>query len=101
MKGTVKWFNRKNGYGFIQGADNKDYFVHYSAVEKGTFLRDNDEVEFEPAETDKGLQSKDVKLLRKASDIESGNAPAENAEEDTEEDTEENTEEDTEEEKEQ
>lgn len=35
LKGTVKWFNTKKGYGFIQpeGGD-KDIFVHVSALEK-------------------------------------------------------------------
>lgn len=35
MKGIVKWFNTKKGYGFIQpdGGD-KDVFVHVTALEK-------------------------------------------------------------------
>ncbi|MBD3248416.1 hypothetical protein GF336_00035 [Candidatus Woesearchaeota archaeon] len=69
MKGTVKWYNRRKGYGFIKGEDEKEYFVHFSAIEEGTFIRDNDLVEFEPAETEKGLQARDVKLVKKASDI--------------------------------
>ncbi len=69
MKGTVKWYNRRKGYGFVKGEDEKEYFVHFSAIEEGTFIRDNDLVEFEPAETEKGLQARDVKLVKKASDI--------------------------------
>lgn len=35
MKGTVKWFNTKKGYGFIQPeGGNKDVFVHVTALEK-------------------------------------------------------------------
>jgi cold shock protein len=36
MIGTVKWFNRQKGYGFIQPEDgSKDVFVQISAVERG------------------------------------------------------------------
>ena len=35
MIGTVKWFNTKKGYGFIQPeGGNKDVFVHVTALEK-------------------------------------------------------------------
>ena len=35
MNGTVKWFNKKKGYGFIEPEDGgKDVFVHITAVEK-------------------------------------------------------------------
>ena len=60
MDGTVKWFNGKKGYGFIQGDDGQDYFVHYSALAQGTFIRDKDKVIFEPAETDRGLQAQNI-----------------------------------------
>jgi len=68
MEGTVKWFNTKKGYGFIAGDDGEEYFVHFTAVPRGTFLRENDKVSFEPAESERGKQAKDVKLLQKGSE---------------------------------
>lgn len=48
--GTVKWFDRTKGYGFIQPDDGgKDAFVHISAVERAGFddLRDGQKVQYE------------------------------------------------------
>jgi len=69
MNGSVKWFNRKKGYGFIQGEDGKEYFAHHSALAEGTFIRDNDRVSFEPVETEKGLQAQKIVLLQKGSEL--------------------------------
>ena len=60
MNGTVKWFNKKKGYGFIKGEDEKDYFVHYTSVPRGVFLREEDTVTFDPVENEKGLQAQNV-----------------------------------------
>ncbi|MEW5896694.1 MAG: cold shock domain-containing protein [Nanoarchaeota archaeon] len=68
MKGTVKWFNRKKGFGFIVGDDGQDYFVHHTAIPRGTFLRENDKVSFEVAETERGKQAQKVSLLEKGSE---------------------------------
>lgn len=48
--GTVKWFDRKKGYGFITPEDgSKDAFVHISAVERAGLdeLREGQRVEYE------------------------------------------------------
>jgi len=57
--GTVKWFNNKKGYGFIQPSDGSaDVFVHISAVEKAGFrtLHENETVSYELI-TEKGKTS--------------------------------------------
>lgn len=63
MEGTVKWFNRKKGYGFVAGDDGSEYFVHFTALPKGLFLNENDRVSFEAADTEKGKQAKNVKKI--------------------------------------
>ena len=63
MEGTVKWFNSRKGFGFIQGEDGQDYFVHLSSLSKGTYVRDNDRVSFESVETERGKQAKNVTKL--------------------------------------
>lgn len=63
MEGTVKWFNARKGFGFIQGEDGEDYFVHSSALPEGTLLHENDRVTFEPVKTERGKQAQKVALL--------------------------------------
>ena len=49
-KGTVKWFNRAKGYGFIEPEDgSKDAFVHISAVIKAGMdtLQEGQKIEYE------------------------------------------------------
>ncbi len=63
MKGNVKFFNNSKAFGFITGEDEKDYFVHVSGLEEGVVLRDNDEVEFEVEEGERGPKAVNVKKL--------------------------------------
>ncbi|MBI2666292.1 cold shock domain-containing protein [Candidatus Woesearchaeota archaeon] len=69
MEGKVKFFNRTKGFGFIVGDDGRDYFVHHSALNRGTFLRENDKVSFDAAETERGWQARNVTLLQKGSEL--------------------------------
>ena len=57
--GTVKWFNTKKGFGFIEPEDGgKDVFVHISAVEASGVagLEDNQKVTYELEEGRDGRQ---------------------------------------------
>ena len=57
--GTVKWFNTKKGFGFIEPDDGgKDVFVHISAVEASGLagLEDNQKVTYELEEGRDGRQ---------------------------------------------
>ena len=62
--GTVKWFNRTKGYGFIEREGGEDVFVHFSAITMDGFktLDQGDKVEFEVAQGEKGLQA--AKVMR-------------------------------------
>lgn len=62
MKGSVKWFNEKKGFGFVTTEDGKDIFVHYSAISGSGFktLHEGDRVEFDTIDSGKGLQAVNV-----------------------------------------
>jgi len=64
MEGTVKWYNDMKGYGFIEGDDGNDYFVHNSAIGEGARLHDGDAVSFDPEEGDRGKKAENVKLQK-------------------------------------
>lgn len=62
LEGTVKWFNNKKGWGFIQKEDGSDVFVHYSAITGDGFksLNEGDKVNFEVQNGDKGPAAANV-----------------------------------------
>jgi CspA family cold shock protein len=61
MKGSIKWYNTRKGYGFIQGEDGKDVFVHRSSIPSGTFLQEGDKVEYELETSERGPKAINVK----------------------------------------
>jgi cold shock protein len=65
-QGTVKWFNGEKGYGFITPDDGgSDLFVHYSEITGSGYrsLNDNERVEFEVTQGQKGPQAEAVRSL--------------------------------------
>ena len=66
LKGTVKWFNSKKGFGFIEREDKeKDAFVHASAVKNAgmRFLNEGDKLEFEMEDGPKGPSAVNLKKV--------------------------------------
>jgi len=63
--GTVKWFNKRKGYGFIEPSEGgKDIFVHISAVEAAGLytLEEGQKVSFETQENRGKVSAVDLKL---------------------------------------
>lgn len=63
--GTVKWFNDRKGYGFINQEDGQDVFVHYSSIDAPGFktLAEGDRVSFEVEQSERGPEAKNVKKV--------------------------------------
>ena len=65
MKGTVKWFSKQKGYGFISDVEGNDVFVHFSGINMDGYkaLNEGAEVEYEVAQGEKGPQAVNVTPL--------------------------------------
>jgi len=63
QQGKVKWFNATKGFGFIT-SENKDIFVHISAVEAAGLrqLNEGDEITFDTQDGPKGPSAVNLSL---------------------------------------
>ncbi|MFD1859403.1 cold-shock protein [Aeromicrobium camelliae] len=64
--GTVKWFNSEKGFGFIAPDDgSEDVFAHYSSINASGYrsLEENQKVEFDVEQGQKGLQAANIRPL--------------------------------------
>ena len=67
MKGTVKWYNARKGYGFITPDDNSDdVFVHATALKNSGLkkLYTGSEVTYETDQDEKGKRAKSIKVTK-------------------------------------
>ncbi len=63
ISGTVKWFNDRLGYGFLQRVDGEDVFFHYSVLERGQSIEEGEDVEFDITDGPKGPTATAVSKL--------------------------------------
>lgn len=66
MRGTVKWFSQKRGYGFIVGQDGIDYHVSVRDVSGVTLPANGDSVEFEVTQGRRASHATKVTVLQRA-----------------------------------
>ncbi len=61
-EGTVKWFDARKGFGFIQQEEGEDVFVHHNEIQGEGYksLNEGDKVTFEVEQGDKGLKATNV-----------------------------------------
>ena len=64
INGTVKWFNDRKGFGFIEQENGEDVFVHHSRIKASGFksLKEGDRVTFDIEQGEKGFSALNVTI---------------------------------------
>jgi CspA family cold shock protein len=62
MNGTVKWFNKEKGFGFITGEDGNDVFAHFSQIKIDGYksLEEGQSVSYDVVKGPKGPQAENI-----------------------------------------
>jgi len=61
--GTIKFFDKQKGYGFITDSAGRDYFLHITALgDDIKDLKEGDNVTFETVDTNRGINATNVIL---------------------------------------
>ena len=71
QKGTVKWFDSKKGFGFIEQEDGQDLFVHHTGINASGFktLNEGDQVTYDIGEGKRGPAAVNVTLTKQSPSI--------------------------------
>ncbi|MBN3776582.1 cold shock domain-containing protein [Burkholderia sp. Ac-20345] len=65
MRGTIKWFSKDKGHGFIHGEAATDYFFHVSDVIGADAPREGDVVEFDATSNNRGPRAAKVRIVQR------------------------------------